>query len=217
MVSYAVVDKPERISNKTQPEENINLSTSQIQPVASILDDLKARKNSEIVSETNADDLVQILRQRYKKRGIFISYDIKGCFQLKRVVCKVVDDLKSLGFQDDIWLDKDEGDCYSNASFTQRLESAEDCNATIMFISGQYFHRPPSKYEAEIFVQRNGEITSSGNPFRVFVVMYSQPDLAIPDEFLKIDVDLTSKELYFASLAEKAAAVVGALCEKLEG
>ncbi len=217
MVSDDIVGKPERISK----EDNINLPSSQNQLMGSIVDDLKARQptqDKDNSSGRNSDDLAQILRQRYKKRGILISYDTNGCFQMKRVVCKIIEDLKSLGFQDDIWFDKDEGEITSNASFTQRLESAEDCNAAIMFISHQYFHRVPSKYEVEIFVQRNSEITSSGNTFRVFVVKYSQCDvLAIPAEFHDTDIDLTSRELSHASVAEKASAVVGGLCEKLEG
>jgi hypothetical protein len=221
MVSGDIVEKPECTSNDTRIiKDNINLPSSQTQfIVVSILEDLKVRQpeqDNENASGKNCDDLAQILRQRYKKRGILISYDTNGSFQMKRVLCKIVEDLKSLGFQDDIWFDKDEGEVASNASFTQRLESAEDCNAAIMFVTHQYFNRAPSKYEVEIFMQRNGEITSSGNPFRVFVVKYSHSDLAIPAEFPNIDVDLTSRRLSHSSVAEKATAVVGALCEKLE-
>ena len=218
IVSDDIVDKPERIANENMVE--VNLPTSKTHLVGSIIDDLKARYSTHDKSNARgspSDDLAQILQQRYKKRGILISYDIKACFQMKRVVCKIVEDLKSLGFQDDIWFDKDEGDITSRASFTQRLESAEDCNAAIIFISRQYFHRTPSKYEAEIFIQRNSEITSSGNTFRVFVVKYSPSDVPIPAEFLDTDVDLTNTKLLHVSTAEKASAVVGALCEKLEG
>ena len=218
MVSDDIVDKPERITNENLVK--LNLPTSQTQLVGSMIDDLKARHpthNKNSARGSTSDDLAQILQQRYKKRGILISYDMKGCFEMKRVVCKIVEDLKSLGFQDDIWFDKDEGDITSNGSFTQRLESAEDCNAAIIFISHQYFHRTPSKYEAEIFIQRDSEITSSGNTFRVFVVKYSQSDVPIPAEFLDTDVDLTNTKLSYVSAAEKASAVVGALCEKLEG
>ena len=219
MVSDDLVDKPERITNATLVSEGINLPCSKTQLVGSIIEDLKAKQpahDKDNACGTSSDDLAQILRQRYKKRGILISYDTEDCFEMKRVVCKIVEDLKSLGFRDDIWFDKDEGDITSNASFTQRLESTEDCNAAIVFISHQYFHRTPSKYEAEIFTQRNSEITSSGNSFRVFVVKYSPSDVPIPAEFLNTDVDLTSRELCHVSAAEKASAVVGALCEKLE-
>ena len=135
--------------------------------------------------------------------------------KMKQVVCKVIEDLKQLGFEDDIWFDKDEGKTTSNASFAQRLESAEECNAAIMFISRQYFITSTGKYEAEIFTQRNGDETSSGNPFRVFTVKYSEA-VSNPADFLDVDVDLTSRSLRHASLAEKAATVVGALCGKLE-
>ena len=221
LVSDVVVDKPERVSNNTLPiKDNTNTASSQSQSAGSMLDDLKARQSTQAkdsASCQNSDDLAQILRQRYKKRGILISYDTKGCFQLKRVVCKFVEDLKSLGFQDDVWFDKDEGETTSNASFAQRLESSEGCNAAILFISRQYFHSTQSANEAEIFRQRSGEITSSGIPFRVFVVKYSQSDVPVPAEFLNTDVDLTVRRLARVSAAEKASAVVGALCVKLEG
>ena len=220
LVSDVVVDRPERIPNNTPSKDNINNGSSQTQSVGSMLDDLKARQSTHTnddASHERSSDLAQILRQRYKKRGILISYDSKGCFELKRVVCKVVEDLKSLGFQDDVWFDKDEGETTTNASFVQRLESSESCNAAILFISHQYFHSTLSSYEVEIFRQRNGEITSSGIPFRVFVVKYSPSDTPVPAEFLNTDVDLTSRRLCRVSAAEKASAVVGALCVKLEG
>ena len=220
LVSDVVVDRPERIPNNTPSKDNINNGSSQTQSVGSMLDDLKARQSTHTNDDTShesSSDLAQILRQRYKKRGILISYDSKGCFDLKRVVCKVVEDLKSLGFQDDVWFDKDEGETTTNASFVQRLESSESCNAAILFISHQYFHSTLSSYEVEIFRQRNGEITSSGIPFRVFVVKYSPSDIPVPAEFLNTDVDLTSRRLCRVSAAEKASAVVGALCVKLEG
>lgn len=208
-----MIEKPVRLSSKTQIEANGN-------PARSMLDDLKARKpsqNKRNSVESNSDDLAQILRQKYKKRGILISYDNEGCFELKRVVCKFVEDMKSLGFEDDIWFDKNEGDVNSNVSFMQRLESAEECNAAVMFLSHQYFQSVPSKYESEIFMQRKGEITSCGNEFRVFVVKYSRCDLNIPEEFQTFDVDMTSATLCCSSMIEKASAVVGTLCETLEG
>ena len=220
LVSDVVVDRPERIPNNTPSKDNINNGSSQTQSLGSMLDDLKARQSTHTnddASHESSSDLAQILRQRYKKRGILISYDSKGCFELKRVVCKVVEDLKSLGFQDDVWFDKDEGETTTNASFVQRLESSESCNAAILFISHQYFHSTLSSYEVEIFRQRNSEITSSGIPFRVFVVKYSPSDIPVPAEFLNTDVDLTSRRLCRVSAAEKASAVVGALCVKLEG
>lgn len=220
MVSDDTVDKTaERISNDSN-EDHTGPPGSQTAPPQSMIDDLKARqraKHNDNASEKTSDDLAQILQQRYKKRGILISYDIKGSFQLKRVVCKTVEDLKSLGFQDDIWFDKDEGETTTNASFGQRLESAEECNAAIMFISSQFFNRSPTKYEAEIFRQRHNEVTSTGSPFRVFIVKYSPSAFPIPACFLNSDVDLTSRKLCYVSLAEKAAAIVGSLSEELEG
>lgn len=204
----------QRIRNQTSEK-----SKSQAQITSSVLDDLRSRKVSQNAVEKrskNRDELAEILKQRYKKRGIFISYDSNGVFALKRVVCKVVEDLKYLGFQDDIWFDKDEGKPNSFASFTQRMESAEDCNAVLMFVSRDCFHGSPMKYEVGIFRRRYDEITSSGNKFRVFVVKFSD-DEEIPTSFQDVDVDLVEYSLNVVSADEKAAKVVGALSVQLEG
>lgn len=185
----------------------------------SLIADLEVKQSSADVqgSTCSSIDLVDIIRQKYKKKGILVSYDIRGTFTLKRLVSKTVKELKDLGFQDDIWFDKDEGKPRASWSFAQRLEVAEECNAAIVFLSDSYFLTAPSKYEANVFKQRaqNKEINPNGNPFRVFVVKCA---VVSSEEFemYPTHVDLTSTKVSQASVAEKASTIVGILSVPLE-
>ena len=195
--------------------------TGEIKYECNLITDLKARQQTgdgEVAGAASSEnDLVEILRQRYKKRGIVISYDVRGDFSLKRLVRKCVEELKGIGFEDDIWFDKDEGQALSSSSFAQRLEVAEECNAAIVFLSRNYFLNGPSKYEANVFMQRarSNDANSNDIPFRVFVVK----NATVSDEefeMFPVDVDLTTASICRDSVSEKASVVVGTLSAQLE-
>ena len=80
-----VVAKPDGLSKTVSTEDSLITPVSQKKTMDSIIKDLKARQpvkeNENAGSNTDSDELAQILQQRYKKRGVLISYDIKGCFQ----------------------------------------------------------------------------------------------------------------------------------------
>lgn len=191
----------------------------------SLIADLKARRpdmgNQEVATAGAAcseNDLVEILKQRYKKRGILISYDVRGSFSLRRLVRNSVKELKELGFEDDIWFDNDEGQPSSSSSFRQRLEVAEECNAALVFLSRNYFLNGPSKYEAQVFIQRasSNQVNPNGIPFRVYIVkcatMFDPEDFQI----FPVDVDLTMATISRASVAEQVSVIVGRLSEDLQ-
>lgn len=214
-------DMEQEEDDKTQ--DNLG-KTGEMKYECSLIADLKARQHTDDEdvggnggAASSENDLVKILKQRYKKRGIFVSYDVRGDFALKRLVRKCVEELKEIGFKDDIWFDKDEGQPLSSSSFAQRLEVAEECNAVIVFVSRDYFLNGPSKYEANVFIQRarSNDVKSNDIPFRVFVVKNTT---VFHEEFemFPVHVDLTTVSVCQESVAEKASVVVGTLSGQLE-
>lgn len=160
--------------------------------------------------------------RKVKRRGIFISYAPEASFIEKRFISYTVKELKNIGFCDDIWFDKDDGvPIESPFCFQQRLEIAEKCRASVMFLSESYFSSRVCRHEGQILLNRDEDRESSDEqdkmekPVKLFCIKYSRGKL--PLEYKQLEKRALDLSSYAASsVAELSSVVVGAFSEGLE-
>lgn len=160
--------------------------------------------------------------RKAKKRGIFVSYAPEASFLEKRFISYTIKELKNIGFCDDIWFDKDDGvPIESPFCFQQRLEIAEKCRASIMFLSESYFGSKVCRHEGQILLNRNEDRESADEkdeiekPAKLFCIKYSRGKL--PQEYKQIEERALDLSSYGASsVAELSSVVVGTISEDLE-
>ena len=161
--------------------------------------------------------------RKVKRRGIFVSYAPEASFIEKRFISYTIKELKNIGFCDDIWFDKDDGvPVESPFCFQQRLEIAEKCRASVMFLSESYFSSRVCRHEGQILLNRDEDRVSSADeqdkmekPVNLFCIKYSRGKL--PLEYKQLEkraLDLSSYPA--SSVAELSSVVVGAFSEALE-
>lgn len=160
--------------------------------------------------------------RKVKRRGIFVSYAPGASFIEKRFISYTVKELKNVGFCDDIWFDKDEGEpIQSPFCFQQRLEVAEKCRASIMFLSESYFSSRVCRHEGQILLNRDEDRESADGkdelekPAKLFCINYSRGKL--PKEYKQMEERALDLSSYTASsVAELSSVVVGTFSEELE-
>ncbi|XP_068747713.1 uncharacterized protein [Montipora capricornis] len=160
--------------------------------------------------------------KKAKRRAIFVSYSPEASFIEKRFISYTIKELKNIGFCDDIWFDKD--DCApveSPCCFQQRLENAEKCRASIMFLSESYFSSRACRHERRILLKRdeNRELVEEKDeiekPVKLFCIKYTRGKL--PMEYKQLGTRFLDLSSYpGSSAAELSSVVVGAFSEDLE-
>lgn len=160
--------------------------------------------------------------KKAKRRAIFVSYAPEGSFLEKRFIAYTIKELKNIGFCDDIWFDKDDGSSLESPfCFQQRLEIAEKCRASIVFLSESYFSSRVCRHERLILLSRDedrGRVNEKDKiekPVKLFCIKYSHGKL--PSEYRQLgDRFLDLSSYYGSSAAELSSIVVGAFSEHLE-
>lgn len=160
--------------------------------------------------------------RKAKRRGIFISYAPEASFIEKRFISYTIKELKNIGFCDDIWFDKDDGvPIESPFCFQQRLEIAEKCRASIMFLSESYFSSRVCRHEGQVLLNRDEDRESADGkgelekPVKLFCIKYSRGKLL--QEYKQLEERTLDLSCYAASsVAELSSVVVGAFSEDLE-
>lgn len=160
--------------------------------------------------------------RKARRRGIFISYAPEASFIEKRFISYTIKELKNIGFCDDIWFDKDDGGpTESPFCFQQRLEIAEKCRSSIMFLSESYFNSRVCRHEGQILLNRDEDRESADErdelekPAKLFCIKYSRGKL--PQEYKQLEERALDLSCYSASsVAELSSVVVGAFSEDLE-
>ena len=173
-------------------------------------------------SSESSSQAKSISPRKVKRRGIFVSYAPGASFIEKRFISYTVKELKNIGFCDDIWFDKDEGEpIESPFCFQQRLEVAEKCRTSIMFLSESYFSSRVCRHEGQILLNRDEDRESADGkdelekPAKLFCINYSRGKL--PKEYKQVEeraLDLSS--FAASSVAELSSIVVGTFSEELE-
>ena len=172
----------------------------------------------------NEDNIVSSAKnltpKKARRRGIFVSYSPDASLQEKMFVCYTVRELKNIGFCDDVWFDKDEILLNNPTCFQQRLEIAEKCRASLMFLSESYFSSRSCKYEATILLGRDeckAKHKTTEKPVKLFCVKYDNSNL--PHEYMHLQdsmVDLSSNGPSSTSMAEKSSTIVASFSEEME-
>lgn len=162
--------------------------------------------------------------KKAKRRAIFVSYAPEASFIEKRFISYTIKELKNIGFCDDIWFDKDDGvPMESPFCFQHRLEIAEKCRASIMFLSESYFNSRVCRHEGRILLNRDEESESANadnneeveKPVKLFCMKYSLGKL--PQEYKQLEDRVLDLSHHVASsVAELSSVVVGAFSEALE-
>lgn len=162
--------------------------------------------------------------RKARRRGIFVSYAPEASFIEKRFISYTIKELKNIGFCDDIWFDKDDGlPVEGPFCFQQRLEIAEKCRASILFLSDSYFNSRVCRHEGQILINRDEDRESADldekdeleKPVKLFCVKYSRGKL--PVDYKQLEGRFLDLSSYAASsVAELSSVVVGAFSEELE-
>ena len=181
-------------------------------------DNTSSHEGSETTSPTKS-----VSPRRAKKRAIFVSYAPEASFIEKRFISYTIKELKNIGFCDDIWFDKDDGlPTGSPFCFQQRLEIAEKCRASILFLSDAYFNSRVCHHEGRILLDRDEErATDHDNgeevekPVKLFSIKYSRGKL--PQDYKQLEERVLDLSHHVASsVAELSSVVVGSFSETLE-
>lgn len=164
-----------------------------------------------------------VIPRKAKKRAIFVSYAPEANFIEKRFISYTIKELKNIGFCDDIWFDKDDGlPTESPFCFQQRLEIAEKCRASIMFLSDAFFKSRVCHHEGRILLDRDEERATDGDngeevekPVKLFCIKYSRGKL--PQDYKQLEERVLDLSHHVASsVAELSSVVVGSYSETLE-
>ena len=181
-------------------------------------DNTGSHEGSEPTSPTKS-----VSPRKVKKRAIFVSYAPGASFIEKRFISYTIKELKNIGFCDDIWFDKDDGlPVESPFCFQQRLEIAEKCRASIMFLSEAYFNSRVCHHEGRILLDRDEErATDHDNdeeiekPVKLFCIKYNRGKL--PQDYRQLEERVLDLSHHAASsVAELSSVVVGSFSETLE-
>lgn len=204
--------QPERLQvPKSTPDDKENNGESNS-------DNTSSHEGSEPTSPTKS-----VSPRKAKRRAIFVSYAPAASFIEKRFISYTIKELKNIGFCDDIWFDKDDGlPIESPFCFQQRLEIAEKCRASIMFLSEAYFNSGVCHHEGRILLDRDEErATDHDNgeevekPVKLFCIKYSRGKL--PQDYKQLEERVLDLSQHVASsVAELSSVVVGSFSEALE-
>lgn len=206
-------------------DELLDSTAEQTKPGESVAKDVNygnSRSTNDSDDSHSALHPNSISAKKAKRRAIFVSYAPEGSFLEKRFIAYTIKELKNIGFCDDIWFDKDDGSpLESPFCFQQRLETAEKCRASIMFLSESYFSSRVCRHERLILLNRDEdrerveEKDKIEKPVKLFCIKYSHGKL--PSEFKQLgDRFLDLSSFYGSSAAELSSIVVGAFSEDLE-
>ena len=209
--------------NGDQPDDGAQVERLQIPQSTSDgkennSDNTGSHEGSEPMSPTKS-----VSTRKGKKRAIFVSYAPGASFIEKRFISYTIKELKNIGFCDDIWFDKDDGlPVESPFCFQQRLEIAEKCRASIMFLSEAYFNSRVCHHEGRILLDRDEErATDHDNgeeiekPVKLFCIKYNLGKL--PQDYKQLEERVLDLSHHAASsVAELSSVVVGSFSETLE-
>ena len=209
--------------NGDQPDDGAQVEQLQIPQSTSDgkennSDNTGSHEGSEPTSPTKS-----VSTRKGKKRAIFVSYAPGASFIEKRFISYTIKELKNIGFCDDIWFDKDDGlPVESPFCFQQRLEIAEKCRASIMFLSEAYFNSRVCHHEGRILLDRDEERATdhdSGEeiekPVKLFCIKYNRGKL--PQDYKQLEERVLDLSHHAASsVAELSSVVVGSFSETLE-
>ena len=162
--------------------------------------------------------------RKAKRRAIFVSYAPEASFIEKRFISYTIKELKNIGFCDDIWFDKDDAvPIESPFCFQQRLEIAEKCRASVMFLSEAYLNSRICRHEARILLNRDEESANDNTeevekPVKLFCInMIKYNSGKLPQDYRQLEERVLDLSHYVASsVAELSSVVVGAFSEALE-
>lgn len=214
--------------NGDQTDDDAQLERLQIPKSTSDGKEYSGESNSDNTSTSNegsqpTSPTKSVSPRKAKKRAIFVSYAPEASFIEKRFISYTIKELKNIGFCDDIWFDKDDGlPTESPFCFQQRLEIAEKCRASIMFLSEAYFNSRVCHHEGRILLDRDEERAIDHDnddevekPVKLFCIKYNRGKL--PQDYKQLEERVLDLSHHVASsVAELSSLVVGSFSETLE-
>lgn len=211
-------DKNKENGDDTQPEL-LEVPTSDVKERSRESNSDSA--SSHEVSNESTSPAKSVSPRKAKRRAIFVSYAPEAKFIEKRFVSYTIKELKNIGFCDDIWFDKDDGvPSDSPFCFQQRLEIAEKCRASIMFLSQAYLDSRICRHERQILLSRDEDSARADNseevekPVKLFCINIRG---SLPPEYKQLEERVLDLSQHVASsVAELSSEVVGAFSEALE-
>lgn len=160
--------------------------------------------------------------RKSKKKGVFISYSPIAPYEEKKFVVELTKQLYEIGFQDDVWFDRDvlQGDVNGPFSISSRLEVAEKCKAAVVILSESFFLSLQTRSEAFILLNRiSKECENSKKPV-LFTVKLGNWDYAFEESLSplteNISVNLSVGKISRLSEAEKVSMFLSILNQQLE-
>ena len=216
--------------NGDKTDDDAQLKRLQVAKPTSISDSKENSEESNSDNASTSNEVSQptsptksVIPRKARKRAIFVSYAPGASFIEKRFISYTIKELKNIGFCDDIWFDKDDGlSIQSPFCYQQRLEFAEKCRASIMFLSEAYFNSRVCHHEGRILLDRDEErATDHDNgdevekPVKLFCIKYNRGKL--PHDYMQLEGRVLDLSHHVASsVAELSSLVVGSFSETLE-